>query len=189
MEELSEKVELARLNLLAAEEVIATSAFNMAQDFLKTGINLLGMRPWTQQYELTLEINNKLAFVLFNNGSMDECLRLIDQIYRRSRCEEDRYEAQFLHVEVLASLNRLNECIDVTMNILSQLGHRKLPKNPSLLHIISCLVGVKKLLRNKSNADLLSLPLCEDKRLLAITRHRKCFKKPGKHCRIVSIHF
>jgi predicted ATPase len=176
LEEIAEKVELARLNLLAAEEVIATSAFKMAQDFLATGIDLLGMRRWSQQYELTLEISNKLAFVLFSNGSMDECLGMIDQIYRRSRCDEDRYEAQFLHVEVLASLNRLTECIDVSLSIVSQLGHRKLPKNPSLLQILPGIVGVKKLLRNKSDADLLSLPLCDDKRLLAILRHRKCEK-------------
>ena len=126
-----------------------------------------------------------LASVLLSNGSMDECLCLIDQIYRRSRCEEDRYEAQFLHVEVLASLNRLTECIQVSMSILSQLGHRKLPKNPSLVHIIPGIMGVKKLLRNKSDADLLSLPDCEDKRLLAITRHRKCCEKQGVHCEIV----
>ena len=186
VENVAAKVELARLNLLAAEDVITTSAFKMAQDFLETGIDLLGMRRWTHQYELTLKISIKLAFVLFSNGSMDECLRLIDQIYirSRSRCEEDRYEAQFLHVEVLASLNRLNECIDVTMSILSQLGHRKLPKNPNLLHIIAGLVGVKKLLRKKSDNDLLSLPLCEDKRLLAIIRHRKCVLKTLAKCQI-----
>jgi predicted ATPase len=174
IEEVAEKVELARLNLLAADEVIVTSAFNMAQDFLETGIDLLGMRRWTQQYQLTLALSNKLAFVLFSNGSMDECLRLVDQIYCHSRCDEDRYEAQFLHVEVLASLNRLDECIKVSMSILSQLGHRKLPKNPSLLHIILGIVRVKKLLKNKSDADLLNLPRCEDRRILAIIRHRKC---------------
>jgi predicted ATPase len=181
----AEKVELAQLNLLAAEEVITTSAFKMAQDFLEPGIDLLGMRRWTHQYELTLKISNKLAFVLFGNGSMDVCLCLIDQIYIRSRCEEDRYEAQFLHVEVLASLNRLNECIDVSMSILSQLGHRKLPKNPSLLHIIPGLVGVKKLLRNKSDQDLLSLPLCDDKRLLAIIRHRTFVLETQAKCQNV----
>jgi histidine kinase len=177
LEEVSEKVELARYNLLAAEEVITASAFKMAQGFLETGIDLLGMRRWTKQYDVTLEISNKLAFVLFSNGSMDECLQLIDQIYRRSICKEDRYEAQFLHVEVLASLNRLTECIAVSMSILLQLGHHKLPKNPSLLHIIPGIVGVKKLLRNKSDANLLSLPVCEDKRLLAILRHRKRLQK------------
>ena len=51
LEEVAEKVELARLNLVAAEEVIAASAFNMAQDFLETGIDLLGMRRWTKHYE------------------------------------------------------------------------------------------------------------------------------------------
>jgi hypothetical protein len=170
----SEKVELARLNLVAADEVISTSAFKMAEGFLETGIELLGINRWRKQYELTLELSNKLAFVLFSNGSMESSLSLIGQIYQQSKCDEDRHEVQFLHVEVLASLNRLSECIDTSMKILSQMGHPKLPKNPGLVHIISGIAGVKKLLKNKTDADLLSLPVCHDKRILSIIRHRKC---------------
>ena len=54
LDAVEEKVELARLNLLAAEEVIATSAFKKVHDFLETGIDLLDMRRWTKQYDVTL---------------------------------------------------------------------------------------------------------------------------------------
>jgi predicted ATPase len=169
-----QKVELARLNLIAAEEVISTSAFKMAEGFLDTGIEVLGMNRWSKQYDLTLDLSNKLAFVLFSNGSMEMSLSLIEQIYQQAKCNDDRQEVQFLHVEVLASLNRLSECIDTSMIILSQIGHRKLPKNPGSVHMISGIAGVKKLLKNKTDADLLTLPVCKDKKILSIIRHRKC---------------
>jgi predicted ATPase len=170
------QVELARLNLLAAKEVITTSAFKMAEGFLETGIELLGLRRWIKQYELTLQLSNTLVSVLFSNGSMDNCLILIKQIYGRARCGEDRYKAQFIHVELLHCSSRLSECMDAGLSILRDLGHPKVPKKTGLIHIILAILGVKKLLRNMSDADLLNLPVCEDKRMLSIIRHRTFFK-------------
>jgi hypothetical protein len=35
----------------------------MAEGFLETGIEVLGMNRWSKQYDLTLDLSNKLAFV------------------------------------------------------------------------------------------------------------------------------
>jgi predicted ATPase len=165
------KVQLARLNLHASEVVMKRGAFKMASTFLEAGIELLGIHRWNTHYSLTLTMSNALASVLFSNGFTDSCLCLVEEIYANALCREDRYKAQFIHVDALASISRLEECISATFKILRELGHPKIPNKPGTAYIVYCFGAVAMLLSKMTDEDLLSLPTCEDPTQLAAMKH------------------
>jgi predicted ATPase len=156
---------LARLNLQAAKVVLRLSAFNVAQNHLETSLELLGVNCWEIHYDLTLTISNLLASVLTGNGLMDQSLKLIDQISERSNCVDDRCDAQILKLEVLACINQLDQCFELSQKILVQLKLPKVPLNPGLITIIPAMLAVKKMLKPFTSEDILILPLCENSRI------------------------
>jgi predicted ATPase len=160
-----EREELSQLNLLAAQEMIVFSAFNHAKSNLLIALDLLGEGCWEKYYSLTLSINNLLASVLSSNGSMQECLDLADSIMEKCVCPEDRYHSQIIRLESLTCFNRLEECINSSMRMLSELQLPRIPSNPGLTSILPAIMGVKKLLKPLSHEDILSLPLCKDGRI------------------------
>lgn len=163
--------ELARLNLVAAQQVAKTNALKLASTFLESGLGLLDLYRWDEHYDLTLQMTNALAKVHFASGRMKKALSFVEEIYNQANCRDDEREAQFVHVEVLACTNRLAECLEVGLRILKDLGHSSVPRKPGLIHIIPGIIGVKKLLRGMTDDDLLTLPLCSDPKLLVIMRH------------------
>jgi predicted ATPase len=156
---------LARLNLKAAKEVLKFSALNVAQNHLETSLELLGRNCWDIHYDLTLAISNMLAAVLTGNGLMDQSIKLIDQISERSNCVNDRCEAQILKLEVLACMNQLDKCFELSQDIFAELNLPKLPLNPGLTTIIPAMLAVKKRLKPLTSEDILKLPRCENIRV------------------------
>jgi predicted ATPase len=164
------RVELAHLNLSAAEQVIKTNSFKMAANFLEKGFELHGVYRWSSQYDLTLQTTHTLASMLFSNGSTNACMYLVEEIYTHARSQSDKQEAQFLEVEILVCNSRLAECINVCFKNLRKLGHRKIPKHPGYGYIVYSYIKVEFLYKVKSDEALLSLPLCKDARILATMR-------------------
>lgn len=164
------RVQLIQYNLLAAEKVMATSAFKSAAVFLQRGHSMLCDRRWEKHYELTLKLTSSLATVHFSSGLTEACLVLIDEIYTFARCREDKQLVQSLHVDALASANRLTECIAVGKQYLQDLGHPRLPKKPSPVHIVRGILGVHRALKDKTDEDILDLPICTNTTSLAAMR-------------------
>jgi predicted ATPase len=106
IDSMTDKEELATLNLHAAHEMIALSAFNLAKSHLLIALDLLGKDCWETHYNLTLSINNLLTSVLSGNVSMLECLDLIDTISVKCMHPRDGYLTQAIRLELLACINR-----------------------------------------------------------------------------------
>jgi predicted ATPase len=169
----NEKIQLAQLNLDAADEFITASAFKMAQENLLIVIEITGADRWNQFYDLSMSSHLKLAKAYFGDGSMDQTLIQVDEICQNSKTDDDRKTAQILRLEVLSCSNRLSECMDFSLELLAELGHAKIPKNPGLSHVITSFFRVKKLLKKMSNEDILNLHECCDHRILCVLKISK----------------
>jgi predicted ATPase len=176
MQDENEKLKLVRLNLFVGEQAIKSGSFQLASNLLETGIEILGITRWKKQYRLTLEITNLLSSVVFSIGFMESCLCLVEEIYLHSKCLKDRYKAQILHVDVLVSLNRLEECIDFSFKTLISLGHPKIPAKPSVPYIIYCFLVATRLIGNKTDEFLTSIPICDDAKQLVIMKHLRALQ-------------
>lgn len=162
---------VAKLNLIAAQQVLKTGAFKLATEFLETGIELVGVVRWEMCYDLTIQMSVTLASVHYSNGSMEESLELVNEIFAEACCAEDKYEAQFIQLEVLASMGKADECLKVGLATLKELGHPKLARKPHVGHIVLGVFGTQKTLRRMSDEDILSLPHCTNRRQEVIMRH------------------
>jgi histidine kinase len=165
-----EKIRLGKLNIVAAEELIAASAFVMAQENLLIVLELIGDDRWNQYYDMAIASHLLLASAYFGNGSMDATLKHINEILRESKNDDDRQRAQILYLEVLSCTSQVKECIELSMNLLSDLGCPKLPRNPGTMHVVRAFIRVKRLLKKMSHEDILNLPECHDCKLLNISK-------------------
>jgi predicted ATPase len=156
------KEELAMLNLTAAKEVLRVNAFKLAQTHLEKSLEVLGEKCWEIHYDLTLEISNLLASVLLGNGLMSQSTNLIDHICENSKCSDDRRDAQIVKLEILACTNHLDQCLEFSKEMLSELQLFPIPSNPGLRDIIIAMASVQRLLRPLSSEDILNLPICND---------------------------
>jgi predicted ATPase len=160
-----ERLELAILNFDAAEYMMTRTAFKIAQQYLETCLEVLGLNRWKLQYNLTLKVSNLLSSILLGNGLMEETLRLVDEIFDHSTCEDDQIRAQILRIQVLACVNRLEECLEAGMKALCSLGHHRLPKNPNIIHILPMFFKVRRSIKILKDEDILSLKSCDEKRI------------------------
>jgi len=170
MDDEGERTGLAHLNLLAAKQTMKTSAFKLAGTFLEIGLGLLDSHRWEKEYELTLQLNTALASVLFSNGRMEETIVVVTEIYDHGRRPEDRFDAQFIHAQALYCSNRLNECLDVGLRTLKDLGHPGVPRKPRATHILGAFIKQTWMLKGKSDDHLLNLPVLTDAKQLRILR-------------------
>jgi predicted ATPase len=163
-----EQLELVNLNFCAAEYMITLSAFRIAQEYLEISLEVLGCNRWKSHYDLTLKVSNLLSTILLGNGLMEETSGLVDEIFHHAICEDDQIGAQILRLQILACVNRLEECLEAGMKVLCSLGHRRLPKNPNLFHIIPLFSKIRRRMKNMKDEDILCLKVCDDKRIFSI---------------------
>jgi predicted ATPase len=173
-----EKLRLAQLNMGAAENLMGASAFKAAQEYLEIVIELMGDDPWNENYALTMNAHVLLSSSLFGNGSMDEALRCIHEICHKAKNDDDRLKSKILHLEVLSCNNQVEECVDLSLQLLAELQLPKIPRKPGLRSIMIYFFRVKRLLRKMNDDDILNLPECHDKRILNALRIRKFLLKP-----------
>ena len=161
-----ERMELARLNLLAAEKVVTQSAFFPASEYLKAGLGLMeGLGGWERNYRVQLGLCTLFAEVNFYIGNFDECYRYVDVVLENSTSLKGKYRVFLVKMEALASQQRLDEAIDTGFDILSQLGER-FPRKAKHLHVVRSFAATTLMTRGKTDDDLLSLPTLEDEDML-----------------------
>lgn len=172
---------LARLNLVAAEQVLRTGAFKLASGFLETGIAWLSVLRWEMCYDLTLQLSITLASVFYSNGLLHECLELLDEIFVNAACPEDRHEAQSIQLEVLESMGQIEKCLQVGLAALADLGHSQIPIKTHLGHLLLCGMSAKKTLKHLNDADILNLPTCTEPRKEFTMRILNCLSRVAHH--------
>ena len=66
IEEDTEKIELAELNLKAGQKAKAAAAFDDSKQYIEVGLKLLGSYSWRECYDLTLSLHNQSILRLVN---------------------------------------------------------------------------------------------------------------------------
>lgn len=158
----NKRVELARLNLTAAEYGINMSAYVPAAEYLKSGIELLDKdRKWTEHYDLSLNLTQTAAEVAYGNGEFEVNKSMVMDVLDHAHCSHDKLRAQTSYVQALAAQQRFKEAMDFGLLILGELGER-FPKKATSLHVVASMVRTNLLLKGLSDEDILALPLLKD---------------------------
>ncbi|MEB3827970.1 SpoIIE family protein phosphatase [Phormidium sp. CCY1219] len=95
----SESIELARLNLSAAQKAKDATAYAASLEYLHAGIACLPAQAWVQHYELTFALHKELAEVEYLNGNIERSRELINLLLAEAKTTLEK--AEIYHLLVL----------------------------------------------------------------------------------------
>ena len=149
--------QLADLNLMAGKKAKASTAYQSALDYLKTGISLLEQHCWQSDYDLMLALHTEAAEAAFLTGHVEQTLQFIDTILQHSKTLLDQVRAYEIKIQFYTSQNQMLAAVETGLHILKQLGV-SLPNKPNKRHMILSLLQTKLILGKKPIKHLADLP-------------------------------
>ena len=159
--ELSEKEEVARLNLTAGRKAKSSAAYKPALAYFHTGVILLGPMGWTTNYELTLALSvaaTEAAYLAGDFKQMDELAKIV---LRKGKTLLDQVKVYEVQIQACIVRDQGLEAIQIALPVLKRLGVT-LPSNPNKFHLIRALLETKWALARKPVEDLIQLPMMEE---------------------------
>ena len=158
------KVELAQLNLSAADEALKEYMIYSASKFLDAGISLLGAgeEKWTKYYPLCLELHNKMLSVSAAMGENELCLRLGEDVFKHGLSIEDKFIAYSTRIDATRrDFTRSKESVKMAIEAFNLFGG-SMPKSPRVPHVIASVIKTRSILKGLSDDELLQLPIMKD---------------------------
>ena len=162
----SERMDLVKLNLLAAHKAAALSAFVPAAEYAQIGNSLLGdsLRWTTDTYDLSLELTTLLAVMSAVTGEMEQVFHYTKEVNEHGRTWLDKLRARSATMEALSAKDRHAENYQQLVQVLAELG-RELPTEPNQQTSLQSMKQLAKTISSMSDEEILSLPeiQCEEK--------------------------
>ncbi|KAK1740120.1 putative AAA ATPase [Skeletonema marinoi] len=122
VQEKSQNVLVADLNLQAGKKAMGMSDFVLAYSYFDNGISFLRKKHWEEHYTLSLELFDLAAKCSLTNGDID-CLKLLsEQVIAYVRSYEDKLNVLYLVTCALTFSSKLPESIEKGIDILANLG-------------------------------------------------------------------
>ncbi|MCP5016743.1 MAG: diguanylate cyclase [Ketobacter sp.] len=137
-----ERVSLIRLNKIAAEKALASTAFENAAQYLQTARHLFTEDMWQDAYEFSRELWLMMMEVFYLTEDYDG---LEQNLLEFERVQRDRADAMpFYHIKMhaLHRQDRVREAIALGMDKLPYVNER-LPRNPGQLKVLWELIRTK----------------------------------------------
>ena len=156
------KVEMAQLNLSASIYCRDKSAFVDAADFLRRANKLLDSdRKWLDNHNLAFEIAESLAKVEKVVCNFDASMKITGDALTHCRSLHQIISLSLIEVEGLLEANDVDATMATVNRSLNLLG-MKIPPKISILHVLKKYLKVRKMMRSRSDSDILSMPVVDD---------------------------
>lgn len=165
----NERVELARLNLLACKKARAAAAYQAASAYAAIGLEVLGDDGWHQHYALALALHDLAAEMASLTGNDDRMERVIAAIIIHSNSVLDQIDSAIVKIQALVSRNQPVEALSAALSILNELGVQ-FPETPTGDDIHQAIQEVSQLIGNQSVEELSRLPPMTDRKTIAVVR-------------------
>ncbi|MEH2269373.1 MAG: serine/threonine-protein kinase PknK, partial [Nostoc sp.] len=157
----NEREALARLNLAAGGKAKNSTAYAAARAYLQTGIELLTVNCWQDQYELTLSFYVAAAEAAYLNADFDGMEQIAVQVLQSAQTILDKVKIYEIQIAAQTAQSRLLEAIAVGRDALKQLGV-ELPIEPNDAEIGKALQVLASQLAGKRIEELADLPMMTD---------------------------
>jgi predicted ATPase/signal transduction histidine kinase/tRNA A-37 threonylcarbamoyl transferase component Bud32 len=126
--DLNQKLELAKLNLMASKKAKDSMAYAAAREYLIAAMNNLTTDIWVQQYGLALKIYKERAEVEYLNGNFEHSEALIQLILSQAKSAIEKAEVYNMLIVQYTLLTKYEEAIQAGRAALELLGIN-LPQN------------------------------------------------------------
>ena len=159
-------IELAQLNLIAAEKAKNSNAYQSALRYVQTGLKILPTDSWTSNYELTLALYTIAAQVAYLNSELAEMNQYAAAVINHAKTLLDQVKIYELKLQAYAAQNQFSQAIQIALEALKLLRFN-LPE-PTHTNIQTALLETSNNLVGTQIEHLLKLPPMNDPRVLAI---------------------
>ncbi|WP_341733198.1 AAA family ATPase [Microcoleus sp. EPA2] len=157
---------LAQLNLKAGQKAKNSTAYSAAVIYLQTGIELLQIHCWQNQYELTLNLYVAATAAAYLNGEFEDMEQRAALVLQQAQTILDKFKIYEIQIAALTAQSQILEAIAVGRNALAQLGV-ELPNAPDEAKTGQALQTVGSQLSDKQIEELANLPVMSDAHTIA----------------------
>jgi predicted ATPase len=160
---------LIELNHVAGTKAAARSAYSPAASYLQKALEIISTIPlrWESHYELCLDLYVFAANVDFCIGKFDRAHRSLDEVLSQAKSERDKLQAYVSLAEGLGLRERHEEALEMDLKAMAIISD--FPKWFLPVHLIRAMNTLKSTFRKKTDDEIMSLPVLEDKdKLLAL---------------------
>ena len=166
--DLTERTEIARLNLIAGQKAKAATAYGAAVQYLKMGREFLSLQSWETDYNLTLKLYEEAAEAAYLNGCFDDMDRLANIVQTYAKTAIEKVKAYDVKIQAAVAQGNLKEAIKIGRKVLKLLNIN-LPEEPDQANMQKELEETAALLAGREIEDLIHLPLMRSPEQLAAT--------------------
>jgi len=161
-----QRVKLVQLNMEASNVALSKAALMMARRYLKKGISLIDESTlWSENYLLALDLYSSLAELGDSAKDVGKSEDAVNMVLKHAVNDLDKMRVHHATIERFISSSQFNEALETGCTVLTSLGYR-FPEKPGVGSVLYELVQVKKMLRGKSDASFLALPVTQDETLI-----------------------
>ncbi|MGB0560767.1 MAG: trifunctional serine/threonine-protein kinase/ATP-binding protein/sensor histidine kinase [Spirulinaceae cyanobacterium] len=123
MEDESERVELAGLNLEAGKKAKASTAYVAAlEEYFSRGIEILPEEMWQKHYGLTFSLYRESSECEYLCGNFGKAEKLFDEIINRVNSDIERAEIQNIRATLYDNTGKYSEAIKIIAETLKRFG-------------------------------------------------------------------
>jgi predicted ATPase/signal transduction histidine kinase len=166
--DISQRDELAHLNLIAGNKAKSSTACAAAKRYLTVGLELLDIDSWKRQYHLTLALHESAAETAYINGEFELMEQLAEIVIQKTPTLLDKIKIYQVKMQALNAQKNLKESLHLGWEILNLLGI-SLPEEPQPAEIPLAYAATQLALQGKRIEDLINLPEMTDPQTLAAT--------------------
>lgn len=162
----AERLNLARLNLLAGRKAMSSTAYGAALEYLNQGIQLLPDDAWDSHYALTLELHHCRLDAAYLNSRFAELETWGELVLQHATSVLDRIKVYETRMMAFRSQGRFLEVVQTGLQVLQLLGI-EFPPQPTPADIGAAYEQSRQTWQGRDPLSLLDLPAMADPQLLA----------------------
>ncbi|MBD1842590.1 AAA family ATPase [Cyanobacteria bacterium FACHB-63] len=162
----AERIEIAKLNLIAGQKAKAATASIAATKYLQVGLELLGDLSWETECELTLALHTEAAESAYLSSDFEAVQRFVDIVQNCAQTLLEKVKVYEIQIQAHILQNKLLEAINTALQALKLLGVN-FPENPAPSDIGQALSETAAILSGRRIEDLVDLPQMSDPYKLA----------------------
>ena len=167
--EVEERVGIAELNLRASQIAMSKSAFQASTDYILVSCSLLADH-WESDYDLTLRTYTTAAQYHCCTGRFEESKAAADAVLLHAKTSMDKMPVYYTMIDALGSQDLLSDALDLGSKILNKELQVKTPRRAHPGQIVAELGRVTRLLRRKTDDQLMDMPAVSDEVMAAAMR-------------------
>lgn len=161
-----ERIDLARLNLIAGRKAMSSNAYSAAIDYLNQAIDLLPENAWTDHYAFTLELHHHRLDAAYLNTQFEDLEAWGESLLQQATSLLDQIKVYETRIMALRSQGRFLEVVETGLQVLKLLGI-EFPGQPTPNDIDAAYARSRQAWQGREPLSLLNLPAMQDPHLLA----------------------